>query len=282
MLLLPPINDPIRNGLDAQVRHFPHLVTLATVTVAVGVVLEGVEITHDAIVWAKRKLRQRRENVILAELSSISPACETTDREAESPNDGAPRWVKRVLRIGLILVVIGVVGEWRYGAKLEDAHNDVHTYDIGKLTEAAQKAGDAEKSAQGAAKAASAAQTSADAVAKETTRIRGNLEEIGKNAEQISGALAEAQYFLASPELRDPEKLRKDLEAFKGKQALFGSYKNDGDGYFVCKALLSVAQSAGMIPVDQCGEQNATPLVFKGIPGLSTVFSFPLLTMPRC
>ena len=156
--------------------------------------------------------------------------------------------------------------------------------EIGSLDIKAQRAADnaskavadsstAISQAKDAAGAAATAKKEADAVAKETARIRGTVEVVGKKAEQINQALGEAQYFLGSPELRDPEKLRKDLAPFKGKSAIFKSYKNDGDGYFVCKALLSVAQSAGMIPIDQCGEQDATPMVFKGAPGfLNSVF----------
>lgn len=120
---------------------------------------------------------------------------------------------------------------------------------------------------------AATAKKESDAVTMETVRIRGTVKVIGEKAEQINQALGEAQYFLASPELRDPEELRKGLAPFKGKSAVFKSYKNDGDGYFVCKALLSVAQSAGMILTDQCGEQDATPMVFKGVPAfLNSVF----------
>jgi len=71
-----------------------------------------------------------------------------------------------VLRIGLILVVIGVVGEWRCGAKLEDAHDAVHEYDLAKLIEADQKAGEAAKSAKTARDEAAAVHREADAIQK--------------------------------------------------------------------------------------------------------------------
>jgi hypothetical protein len=41
-------------------------------------------------------------------------------------------------------VVIGVLGEWRYGPKLEDAHDEVNKYDFQKIREADEKAGNAQ------------------------------------------------------------------------------------------------------------------------------------------
>ena len=192
---------------------------------------------------------------------------------------------KKILleKIGLWFFAVAVLAEliaYPYGQR----NDTLSGQEIGSLDIKAQRAADnaskavadsstAISQAKDAAGAAATAKKEADAVAKETARIRGTVEVVGKKAEQINQALGEAQYFLGSPELRDPEKLRKDLAPFKGKSAIFKSYKNDGDGYFVCKALLSVAQSAGMIPIDQCGEQDATPMVFKGVPGfLNSVF----------
>ena len=200
-------------------------------------------------------------------------------------------WVKahkdRIAKISTLVLVAALVFELICITRANGKSDEV----IGKLRDEAEAADNLAQSAvqnsntalgtsataisqaKDAAGAAAAAKKEADAVAKETARIRGTVEVVGKKAEQINQALGEAQYFLGSPELRDPEKLRKDLAPFKGKSAIFKSYKNDGDGYFVCKALLSVAQSAGMIPIDQCGEQDATPMVFKGVPGfLNSVF----------
>jgi hypothetical protein len=108
--------------------------------------MEGVELLHDAIAWIKRRRLRTKELAVRKELAEVFPAGEVRLR-TESKSDH-PRWVKRFTRIGLIVVVVGVVAEWRCGAKLEDAHNAVHEYDLAKLTEADQKAGDAAKSAK--------------------------------------------------------------------------------------------------------------------------------------
>jgi len=145
---LSPSEDPARAVLQARADHFSNLVTWSTVVVAIGVALEGVEIVHDGIVWIKRNRREKRELILLKEVAETFPSDETK-RQTELHSDH-PRWVKRVLRLGLIAVVIGVVGEWRYGAKLEDSHNAIHKYDVEKLTAAENKAGDAARSAKDA------------------------------------------------------------------------------------------------------------------------------------
>src|ERR1700719_1846624 len=141
------IEDPVRVALQGHVTHFSNLVTWSTIIVAIGLVLEGVEIFHDVIAWCKRKRRKNRELANLKEVAEIFPSDEAKG-ETESHSDH-PRWVKRVLRVGLIAVVIGVVGEWRYGAKLEDAHNVIHEYDVAKLTAVEKEAANAEATAKG-------------------------------------------------------------------------------------------------------------------------------------
>lgn len=141
-----PIADPVRDRLDAKVRHFSDLVGWATITVALGVVLEGTDLALAASEWWKRKRREKREHMQLRELRQVVPI--GAARNLSKPYSEEPPWVKIALRIGLILVVVGVVGEWRYGAKLEDAHDAVHEYDLGKILKANQKAGSAAQSAK--------------------------------------------------------------------------------------------------------------------------------------
>ena len=138
--------DPIREALQARADHLSRLVGWANITVAVGVALEGVEIIHDIVTWGKKKRRRRRERIELREIAEIFPAGEL--RQLKEVHADEPRWVKRLLRVGLIIVVIGVVAEWRSGAKLEDAHNAIHQHDLEKIAAADEKAGDAATSAK--------------------------------------------------------------------------------------------------------------------------------------
>lgn len=88
-----------------------------------GVALEAVEIVHAVVAWRKRKKREKCERIELQELAEIFPSDEAR-RETQSHSED-PKWVKLLLRLGIILVVVGVVGEWRYGAKLEDAESEL-------------------------------------------------------------------------------------------------------------------------------------------------------------
>src|SRR5580693_1552382 len=101
MLSLSPIADPIREALQARADHISNLVGWANITVAVGVALEGVELIHDIAVWAKQKRRTKRDRIELEEVAKVFPAGECRrERELHSEE---PRWVKRLLRVGLII-----------------------------------------------------------------------------------------------------------------------------------------------------------------------------------
>jgi hypothetical protein len=86
-----------------------------------------------------------------------------------------------------------------------------------------------------------------------------SIEAVGKMASAIDQELQTAQVVLFAPELRDPGGLKKQLVQFKGKSVFFRSYINDGDGYFLCQDLLSVADSAGILGNNQCGQALASP-----------------------
>jgi hypothetical protein len=142
------------------VRHFSRLVGCSTIVVAIGVLLEGIELVHAAIEWRKLKRRENVERVHSEELRQIIPIGSDT-RKLPKSHSGEPPWARLILRVGLILVVIGVVGEWRYGADLEDAHDAVHTCDLDKIKEANEKAADAANSATVAREEADAAKIAA-------------------------------------------------------------------------------------------------------------------------
>ncbi len=134
MLSLPPVADPIRDALQARADHLSKLVGWANITVAIGVALEGVEIVHDIVTWGKNTRRRRRERIDLKEIAEVFPTGELIQSTKLHADES--RCVKRLLRVGLIIVVIGVVAEWRCGTKLEDAHNAIHQHDLEKIAAA--------------------------------------------------------------------------------------------------------------------------------------------------
>ena len=137
MLSLPSIDDPARVVLVEQVRTLSKFVGYANIVVAVGVALEGLELAYRFFKWVKRRIRESRERVVHEEVSPIFPAGELI--HATESHFEEPGWLKALLYIGLLGVVGGVVGEWKYGARLEDAHDAVNRYDLGKLVEAEHK-----------------------------------------------------------------------------------------------------------------------------------------------
>jgi hypothetical protein len=133
-------SDPTRDALQKITNHFSRCVEWSTAIVALGVALEVVEPIHDAFAWIKRLHRKKRELADLIELSKFVPVDANPRLKQPAARPDHPALIKWCSRIGIILVVVGVIGEWRCGAKLEDAHNAIHEYDVGKLIEAGREA----------------------------------------------------------------------------------------------------------------------------------------------
>jgi hypothetical protein len=216
MLTLPSLGCPIRDALQAQIRHLSSLVSWATVIVAVGVALEGVELIHDAVVWIKKRRIRKKELADLREVAEIFPASERTVK-AESVSSDHPGWVKVVGRIGLIAVVIGVVGEWRCGAKLEDAHNAVHGLDMAALTGTQLEAGEANLQAGKANKRAG--------------EFEKDAAQLGKDAEHEKLLRVELEAKVAWRRLSQVDKtlVGSNLRVYKGENAGM-SYDADTEG----------------------------------------------------
>ncbi|HTA60661.1 MAG TPA: hypothetical protein VK805_21080 [Candidatus Baltobacteraceae bacterium] len=183
--------DPVRDDLQSKIHHFSNLSTWAVIAVAIGVLLEMVEVFYDFIIWIRLTLRKRRERIVWKELSAVSPV--GTMRAETGLHSDHPKWVKLCLRIGIILVAAGVIGEWRYGGKLEDAHNDMHEYDVRKLMEAAQEAGNARISADKASAAAAKAEDSAGKAQEKANAVEASAIRIGKVAERAEADAGQAQ-----------------------------------------------------------------------------------------
>jgi hypothetical protein len=167
MLSLPSNPCSVMEVCQSQKVHFFSLVKWSTIAVAVGVTLEGFELLYDLVAWIKRWRKKKRESAQLKELSKFAPLNKAFIKP-KAPGFDHPRWVKVIGRLGLILVVLGVVGESRYGAKLEDVQNDIHTSDMARLTEAQRLAGDAAVSAK-------TAHEEADAVKKEADELERDI-----------------------------------------------------------------------------------------------------------
>lgn len=250
---------------QTQADHFSTLVTWATIIVAIGVALEGVELIHDGIVWIKRSRLKKKELLALKELAEIFPSTDKAIIELES-NSGHSKWVNRFTRIGLILVVAGVVGEWIYGARLEDAHNAVHKYDMAKLTEAERQAGDAKMSAEGAANAASRAQVSADAADAALSRVQKQVSGVEKEADAV-------EFAVSARLVQDVDGLTADLRnGFKGQLVVFKSYSGNEEGFWLCSQLVDVARKAELNAQDMCATEQ-----IRNIPTTDLLITAPTI-----
>ena len=249
----------VRDACQAQANYLSRLVTWSTITVATGVALEAVELFHDLLAWMKRRRARKKELSNLRELAEFLPVDVQCRLFASRSSPDHPGWVSVLGRLGLILVVVGVVGEWKYGAKLEDTHNDIHTLDIAELTAAQRKAGDAEISAEGAADAAGRAQKSADAAGEALTRVQEKALALAKQAEEIDADFGRMQWIISARRVRDVDGLTTDLKnGFKGQRVVLRSYIGSQEAFWLCRQLVEIAKNAEMNPQDECATQQIT------------------------
>lgn len=127
----------MRDFLQSQIDHLASLVTCAVGIVAIGVVLEVTEVIHDFVVWIIRKRREKREGVAWETLSAVSPVGKMRVKRESWDRHKLVRWC---LRFGIIAVAVGVVAEFEYGSRLEDAHNAMHTYDLKEIAQLYERA----------------------------------------------------------------------------------------------------------------------------------------------
>jgi hypothetical protein len=247
--MLPPssITDTVRNVLQARVTHASTLVNLATITVALGVALEGVDLLYDAVAWVKRKRRENRERSEFRELALISPVGEI--KIAGESHSDHPKWVKRTLRLGLLFVVAGVVGEWRCGAELEHAHDAVHKYDLAKLTEADQKAGKAADSAKTAHDEVAAVGEEVDAIDERLDAASAELDSLATGTKALKDDIAAEEEELKrinSPRtLTNSADMVEKLRKFNGPEYTFTGVFNNEESIQFLLAIDSVLQQAG-------------------------------------
>jgi len=176
--------------------------------------------------------------------------------------------------LGVVLVVAGVAGELFVQAKVATNETDLRNANGRLVLLLEQEAGDAKHSATGASEAAkqakgaaAGAEGKAEVVGKKADKAEKTVEAVGKKASVIEVELGTAQDLLSDRQMRDADGLKKQLSKFGGRTTVFRSYANDGDGYFLCEDLLSIATEpqVGIIGTDQCGMLPAKPPFVTGI-----------------
>jgi hypothetical protein len=129
---------PTKDSLETCAKSLSTLVNRSTALVAAGVALELVEPIYEFWAWIKRLRFRQKELANFKEVAEFMPTCVQYRRKHVGFDH--PTWLKWFGRIGIILVVLGVIGEARYGAELEDAQSAIHEHDTALLGDAANSA----------------------------------------------------------------------------------------------------------------------------------------------
>jgi hypothetical protein len=194
----------------------------ATVFVTIGVLMEFPEIAH-VVDKGIRKFRKLPD-----------------------PGDMKLRW-ELFVAIGWVLVAGGLALEWFGDARINSVYTDLDRINQAIIEDTQGLAILAEGSAEQARISAKKADEHAGDAARKAIVA-------GKEADRLGNEISMVQYFSTSRAVHDQKSLKAQLEPFRGQPVVFRSYKNDGDGYITCGELAFVAQQAGMIPTNQCGE----------------------------
>lgn len=140
-----------RLQLEGSRTHDFHLLLAMTVLVAIGVIMEGPEIFHEARnAWAQCRRRRARHR-------SVAP------------------WITLIGALGWLFIVVGVAGEGIWEGKVSDDDAAITTFDETKLAIAERDAGNARDSANAANRALAEAQGKLNAVSTKADQITQQL-----------------------------------------------------------------------------------------------------------
>lgn len=225
--------DKVRVGLEADSAYWFGLVKYSGYAVALGCAMEAPETFILIKRWWLLRFR---------------------DIEREETKEDKKSWIVPLAALGLLIIVIGIVAETYCEGRVSDADASLRAHESDKITAAENEAAAATREAGSAAVNAGLAQKSADNADKDAGDAARKAALAGKEADKLGNEISMVQYFSTSRAIHDQKSLKAQLEPFRGQPVVFRSYKNDGDGYITCGQLVFVAQSAGMVTTNQCGE----------------------------
>ncbi len=154
--------DAVRSALEGREELWFLCLLIASGGVAVGCILEIPETWEDLKEW--RRIRQ----------------------ESESP----PGWRVPMAAVGLLLVVLGVIGEGVFEALVSISETSLRAHDEQVLGETVREAGTAKESAERAQKAAEIASEASGAAMEKATEASATADKAGSSAH---GALTAAE-----------------------------------------------------------------------------------------
>jgi hypothetical protein len=122
------------------------------------------------------------------------------------------------------------LGEYEYGTKLEDAHNDMHEYDVRKLTEADEKAGNAAVSAKNAREQADRTKDESDDVTEQAKALSQYISVVANSVNprlldrarflQLMKGQPKAVAYIRYEQDKEAEMLARQLDLVLGPQGL--------------------------------------------------------------
>jgi hypothetical protein len=237
--------DAIQGCLDVWSRRDGY----ATAIVTVGVILECFEVTY-ALKWYVRKKIGR------------------TFMRAATRQKDEPEWFAVAGAVGLLLVILGVSGEWVFEGRVSEAGRSLSNFDHNQTLIAEQHAGDAKHSAEGAKTLADAAGIAAKGAEKIATTAEGDSRkatlasssalnlagETRKEADSVEKDIASAKFELARMKadryLFIPPEMEMLLERRKGTEYAFSGVFLNSESIELLKMIDVALNKAGWKRVD--------------------------------
>jgi hypothetical protein len=243
------------SALDESRNNFGFWFNSFTLLVVIGVAAEV------AIVWIdfKKDMREYWQDFALWKKGESGPLHKPI------------KWHVVVEMAAAMAVAIGVAGELWFERSIGDINTCIQQADNARAHLLEVEAGNAKKSAEGAANAAGKAQGSANAASISA----GDAQEKAKAAKKEADTI---EFVFSARHVEDVEGLKDDLnKEFKESHLVFTSYWDD-EALPLCNQLVDIAKKAEVDPVDKCGEEPFIPgrapeedLVIEApVPGIET------------
>jgi len=222
--LVASIDETVRNDLEAFRAAFFWCLVAATVAVVVGVILE------EAQEWMPTVERALRLNPIVEY-----------------------RWAKKLVKLGWILIVIGVAGEGIFEVYVSRADSVLCTFDNILLNEAKKEASEA---VLGAATATI-----------QVAEARRQTAELDVAAQQLKAENLRLEAIIAprSLSLDQQRDIAEACRKFHGHGVLVKSYGTDGEGAALAEQIIAALQVANIIVADSRGSETVAGQFDSGV-----------------
>src|ERR1700691_5594362 len=176
-------------------------------------------------------------------------------------------WKRRLTRLGWILILLGVIGEGLFegatswtDSKLQDWSNTLLLNAEALTGNAATSAKTAHDEANGATTASRFAGSAADQAIVSAKKAEAKINGVSQQADDTGEKLQLALSMLSGRSVRDPQKMKTELQQSAWPTLTFKSYKGDIEGWNACLDLCLTVGSIRAIKVNlACGTEPLVP-----------------------